>query len=56
MRVLKHTSKTTIVFTGEGGAGTCPRMSITGQSSRLADDYHGRMRLNKKLISKFFGK
>lgn len=55
MRVLKHASKTTIVLSGESAA-LCPRISVTKQSSKLADDYHGKIRLNKKLISKFFGK
>ncbi len=55
MKISKSSSKLIMTFCG-GNAAMCPRMSLTGNDAKFADDYHGNVKTSKKLIQKFFGK
>lgn len=55
MNVSQRSNKLTLTFCG-GNAAMCPRMSITGRDAKFADDYHGDLKVNKKLLQKFFVK
>ncbi len=52
MRVLKNSGKT--VFVASAAGGNCPRASITNKKIKFADDFYGKVKIGKSLISKLF--
>ncbi|MEM0159458.1 MAG: hypothetical protein QXV17_08460 [Candidatus Micrarchaeaceae archaeon] len=50
MRILQNKNKTVLVATSTG----CPRVSINKSTMKFADDYHGRIKVSKKLASMLF--
>ena len=55
MKILKGKGK--IVFVATDAAdekNNCPRLIVNENSGKIRDDYHGAMRISKKLIAKMF--
>jgi hypothetical protein len=59
MKILKGKGK--VVFVASGAFPppndpdpNCPRLIVNEKSGKIRDDYHGAMRISKKLIAKMF--
>jgi hypothetical protein len=52
MRV--HNAHGSVTFVASGGGGACPTMDITNRLLKFRDDYHGRIRIAKKLVFNIF--
>ncbi|MGC9129794.1 MAG: hypothetical protein ACP5GB_02860 [Candidatus Micrarchaeia archaeon] len=56
MKILKGKGKVVFVATGvdDSTKQNCPRLIVNEKSGKIRDDYHGAMRISKKLIAKMF--
>ncbi|MEM3204952.1 MAG: hypothetical protein QXV17_01285 [Candidatus Micrarchaeaceae archaeon] len=50
MKILQNKNKTVLV----ASTMSCPRVSINKSTMKFADDYHGRIKVSKKLASALF--
>ncbi|MEM4099596.1 MAG: hypothetical protein QXZ38_03010 [Candidatus Micrarchaeaceae archaeon] len=51
MKILQNKDKTVLVASG---GGNCPRAVVSRATVKFADDYHGRIKVSKKLASMLF--
>jgi hypothetical protein len=54
MKILKGKGKVVFVATGATDHDNCPRLIVNEKSGKIRDDYHGAMRISKRLIAKMF--
>ncbi|MFP3289298.1 MAG: hypothetical protein RXO35_02615 [Candidatus Micrarchaeota archaeon] len=54
MKILKNKGKTIIVATGATDPKNCPRLIVNEEINEIRDDYKGRIKVSKKLLSKIF--
>ncbi|MEM3754017.1 MAG: hypothetical protein QW778_05480 [Candidatus Micrarchaeaceae archaeon] len=52
MKILQNKDKTVLVASDDGGH--CPRVAVSRATVKFADDYHGRIKVSKKLASMLF--
>ncbi|MGC8888983.1 MAG: hypothetical protein ACP5JN_03515 [Candidatus Micrarchaeia archaeon] len=54
MKILKGKGKVVFVASDVNAPDNCPRLIVNEKSGKIRDDYHGAMRISKKLIAKMF--
>lgn len=52
MKVLRNSNKTVLIASGERG--NCPRAIVLNAHAKFADDYHGKIKGRKSIVSKLF--
>ncbi|MEM0086745.1 MAG: hypothetical protein QXW57_01725 [Candidatus Micrarchaeaceae archaeon] len=52
MKILQNKDKTVLVASGKDT--NCPRAVVSRATVKFADDYHGRIKVSKKLASMLF--
>ncbi|MGI0141490.1 MAG: hypothetical protein ACREBF_02450 [Candidatus Micrarchaeales archaeon] len=53
MKVLANNAQTMLIASDDGGK--CPRAIISKNTTKFADDYYGRLRTGKSMLTKFIG-
>ena len=56
MRTIRNKSGVIFIASVVQGQDKCPRAIINGSSTKLRDDYHGKLGTSRKLIKKLFTK